>query len=56
MTEEVNRDGENAGEPDGSEEAETWAFQFWQPVLRLVDQRPEDKSWDGVIKSKKEWS
>ena len=56
MAEKLNRDGENASEPDGSEEAETWAFQFWQPVLRLVDQRPEDKSWDGVIKSKKEWS
>ena len=57
MAKDLNRDGENASEPDGSEEAKTWAFQFWQPVLGLVDQRPEDKSWDGSTKkSKKEKS
>ena len=50
MAEDLNRDGENASEPDRSEETETWAFQFWQPVLRLVDQRPENKSWDGSTK------
>ena len=38
-----NRDGEDAGEPDGGEESQAGAVQPGKPVLRLVDQRAQNK-------------
>ena len=38
-----NRDGEDAGEPDGGEESEAGAVQPREPVLGLVDQSPQNK-------------
>ena len=44
-----NRDGEDAGQPDGGEESEAGAVQPREPVLGLVDQSPQNKGYGIAI-------